>query len=521
MVQSTSIVTLYVNPATGNDAAAGTLQAPFKTLTRSLQQAQDGTTIQLAPGTYNSATGEAFPLAIPAGVTVLGNEASMGSGILIEGSGAFLSPTFAYQNVTFQLENNAQLRGVTVTNRAVRGTAVWVESTAPTIAKNTFTNCNREGVFATGNASPLILDNVFVQNSANGISIVRNTKGEVRGNVCQQTGFGMAIGDNAAPLVVDNKIFENRSGIVLSDAARPVLRQNLIEKNTSIGLVVISNALPDLGSSQDPGGNVIRDNGEFDLQNATSVKLVAVGNQLDPTRVNGLVDLVDNQLPPTPTPTPPTPTPTPTPPIPTPTPPTPTPIPTPTQFTDITGHWAEQFIQGLATKGLVSGFPNGTFRPNVFMTRAQYAALLVKAFNPAPKRAASNFSDVSADFWGAAAIAQAYRGGFLSGFPNNTFRPNQNVLRVQVIVSLVQGLGLPPGDEKILSVYDDRNSIPSYAPDLVATATQRRIVINYPSLKQLNPNRDATRAEVAAMVYQALANAGQASALTSPYIVSA
>ena len=90
-----------------------------------------------------------------------------------------------------------------------------------------------------------------------------------------------------------------------------------------------------------------------------------------------------------------------------------------------------------------------------------------------------------------------------------------------MIVSLVQGLGLPSGDEKILSVYDDRNSIPSYAPDLVAAATQRRIVINYPSLKQLNPNRDATRAEVAAMVYQALVNVGQASALTSPYIVSA
>ncbi len=90
MVQPISVVTLYVNPATGNDAAAGTLQAPFKTLTRGLQQAQAGTTIQLALGTYNSASGETFPLTISAGVTVLGNEDTIGSGILIEGSGAFL-----------------------------------------------------------------------------------------------------------------------------------------------------------------------------------------------------------------------------------------------------------------------------------------------------------------------------------------------------------------------------------------------------------------------------------------------
>jgi hypothetical protein len=92
---------------------------------------------------------------------------------------------------------------------------------------------------------------------------------------------------------------------------------------------------------------------------------------------------------------------------------------------------------------------------------------------------------------------------------------------VQVIVSLVNGLGLSAGDATVLTAYNDRSAIPDYAKDEVATATKKKIVVNYPQLKQLNPTKDATRAEVAAMVYQALLDAKQVSAINSPYIVSA
>ncbi|MGA7934708.1 MAG: DUF1565 domain-containing protein, partial [Kovacikia sp.] len=212
---STVSITLYVNPTTGNDGNNGSQAAPFKTIARALQQAKAGTTIQLAAGTYSAASGETFPLAIPSGVTVLGNEATKGNGIVVTGSGKFLSKTFANQNVTFQLDTDAQLRGVTVTNLEIRGTAVWVESTNPTIANNTFINNKREGVFATGSASPAVLDNVAIQNASNGFTIVRTAKGEWRRNVCQKTGFGFAISDSAAPLLADNRIVENRSGIVI------------------------------------------------------------------------------------------------------------------------------------------------------------------------------------------------------------------------------------------------------------------------------------------------------------------
>jgi hypothetical protein len=325
-----------------------------------------------------------------------------------------------------------------------------------------------------------------------------------------------------------------------------VLRGNLSEKNTDDGLTVISSALPDLGNANSPGGNIFRNNGKFDLQNAGSNKLVCVGNQIDPARVTGNVELVNNQSPtpaptptpipipvPTPTPAPipipvPAPTPTPTPipipvPAPTPTPapipiPVPAPTPNPSDLTDIRGHWAAAFIQELINREIVKGFSDRTFKPDATMTRAQFAAILVKAFNPTTKRTAIRFKDVAEHFWASKVIQQAYQGQFLSGFPDGKFYPNQNIQRVQVIVSLVNGLELKNSSVKTLKTYEDQAKIPDYASSKVVIATERRIIVNYPNLKQLNPTRDATRAEVAAIVYQALVDAGRVPVINSPYI---
>ena len=509
--------TLYVNPATGNDNAAGSQSAPFKTITKALQQAQSDTTIQLTAGNYNAASGEVFPLQVPSGVIILGNEGTKGSGILIEGSGQYTSPTLALQSVTMLLANDAEVRGVTVTNQARRGTAVWIESTTPTVTNCTFTKCNREGILATGTAKPTIFNNVFIDNGGNGISFTRNATGEIRGNSCKKAGYGISIDGTAAPAMIANIISENRFGVGVSVDAKPVLRNNRIENNEDYGIAVTGNGQPDLGKSQqDPGGNILRNNSKFDVFNSTKNTLFSFGNQLSAAKVSGPINIEgsiigdsggkeddgkgddgkgddgqgDGSQP-------------------------------PTNFKDIQNHWAKPFIEGLLAKGLISGFKDGTFKPDDKMTRAQYAALLVKAFNPAAKRDADKFTDVPNDFWAYNVIQQACRAGFMSGFPNKTFKPNDNVQRVQVIVSLVNGLGLSATDGNALNAYDDKSTIPDYAKDEVTTATRKQIVVNHPNLKQLNPTKEATRAEVAAMVYQALVDANQVSAVNSPYIVSA
>ncbi|OKH28929.1 DUF1565 domain-containing protein [Chroogloeocystis siderophila] len=479
---------IYVNPQTGTDSAGAgsTAAAPFKTITYALSQAQPGTAIQLAPGTYSSETGEVFPLTIKQGVTLRGDEASKGQSIVITGGGQYISPTFARQNVTVRAENNSAVSGVTITNPNTRGTALWIESANPIITNNTFIESNRDGVFVTGNANPKIEGNVFSKNGGNGISVARSAQGEIRNNTFQDTGFGLAIGGASSPLVAENQIKENQDGIYISESARPILRSNVIENNKRDGVVATINAQPDLGTAESAGNNIIRSNERYDVYNATRGNaLLAVGNTIDAKRTSGKVNLVAPQF----------------------------------AFSDVQGLWAQPYIAALASREIIAGFPDGTFKPNEPVTRAQFAAIVSKAFTPTPQREAQDFNDVSRNFWGYQAIQTAYRGGFVAGYPGGAFQPQQQIPRVQVLVSLANGLNLRADNPNVLSTYADASQIPGYATDAVAAATQRQLVVNYPTPNQLNPNRPATRAEVAAFVYQALVNSGRAQAIASPYLV--
>jgi parallel beta-helix repeat protein len=497
MVNSTFVTTIYVNPVQGNDANAGSRSSPFKSLTRALKVAKTPAVIQLAPGNYNAANGEVFPLVIPGGIKVVGNEANKGAGIVISGNGVYQSPSFAAQNVTLLLQGDASLLGVTVTNPIAKGTGVWIESATANVGNNTLINCGREGIFISGNAKPAIVDNVFRQNAASGLMMVRHSKAEVLRNVFQKNPLGIAISDSSAPLVANNTISDNRSAIALSRNARPVLRHNLITNNTQGGMLVNGDAIPDMGNNQDAAGNIFRDNGEFDVQNATSQQLVSVGNQLNPTQVKGKVDFIavledhpriisgSGSI-----------------------------------FSDLAGHWAADFVEALVSRGAISGFPDGTFAPDAPINRAQYAAIIAQTFQLPTINPGLKFTDVNPSFWAAAAINKAAAMGFISGFPDGTFRPGQNLTKVQAIVSVVNGLKLTGGNSHVLNLYRDRAQIPSYATNAVAIATQKLLIVNYPQNEQLEPMRDITRAEVAALIYQALVASSQEQAIASPYLVS-
>lgn len=497
--------TLYVNPETGQDSSdAGSSEAKaYKTITYALKQAKPGTVIQLAPGTYSQESGEVFPLAIGQGVTLRGDESTKGQGILIVGSGNFISPTFARQNIAILAQNESAIGGVTVTNPENRGTGVWIETSNAVVSNSTFTNSVREGVFVTGKANPKIENNVFIQNKGNGVSVAKSAQGEVRNNLFQNTGFGVAVSDLASPLITDNQIIQNNGGVVVNGSSKPVLRSNVIQDNRDHGLVVIQNAQPDLGTAENPGKNIIRNNGQkdikkfFDVLNATtSNTIVAVGNDIDVKRISGKVEFVAATVE------------------------APSSGGIATTFRDVpAGYWAKTYIEALAAKNIIAGFPDGSFKPNEPVTRAQFAAIISKAFAPSPKRETSSFNDVSRNFWAYQVIQSAYQGGFVSGYPDKSFKPEQQIPRVQALVSLASGLGLSADSQNVLSVYSDASQIPNYATSSVAAATTKQLVVNYPSVKQLNPNRQATRAEVAAFVYQALVSRGSLQAIPSPYLV--
>ena len=293
-----SLRTIYVNGTTGSDRGGGTPEAPLKTIAAALQQATAGTVVQLAPGTYSAASGEAFPLEIAPGVTLRGDEDRYGEGYFIVGGGNFISPTMARQSIAIIARDTSQLRGITVRNEGRRGYAVWVESAAPTIEHNTFSGSVHDGVFITGQSAPKVIDNRFYRNGANGITVLGTSTPTIADNLIQETGYGIAVSKDSRPLIVNNRISRNRSGLVITDNAQPVLRNNIISENLEDGVVAISNSQPNLGEMGDPGGNLFEGNGSFNIHNATKGNIIqAQGNQLnDSSKIKGEVAFSSSQV---------------------------------------------------------------------------------------------------------------------------------------------------------------------------------------------------------------------------------
>jgi parallel beta-helix repeat protein len=283
----------FVNPNTGNDKTGnGSISAPWRTISQALEALPSNSVIILSPGTYSTQTGEVFPLMLKPGVAIQGDINSKGRTVIITGGGEYLSRSFGGKNVAIVGANQASLSGVTVTNSNPRGYGLWIESSNILVRENTFTNNTQDGIAVAGDGTPSISKNSFVRNGANGITISGNARPEIRENIFQETGFGINIAQNAAPVVVANQIQNNRAGIVVQANATPMLRNNLLQGNREDGLVVIAQARPDLGTSYDPGKNIFRNNGRYDI-NAKSAKLVfsAAGNNLVSDRISGKVDL--------------------------------------------------------------------------------------------------------------------------------------------------------------------------------------------------------------------------------------
>ncbi|MBD2129682.1 S-layer homology domain-containing protein [Microcoleus sp. ZQ-A2] len=196
-------------------------------------------------------------------------------------------------------------------------------------------------------------------------------------------------------------------------------------------------------------------------------------------------------------------------------------------FSDVpSDYWAREFITELTKMDIIEGFPDGTFHPDGPVTRAQFAAMLRRANADFWEKPNINkivtFTDVSTSYWAANAINSVTRTGFMRGYPGGIFSPERSIPREQVFVSLANGLGYRSTQEpsSVLSIYNDASAISDYAIAPIAAATVNQLVVNYPNVARLRPDSNATRAEVAAAIYQALVREGKAPAINSPYIVT-
>ena len=294
---------VFVSPQGVDTVSAGAENQAFRTLTAAIAaNPQAGTIFQLGAGTYSATTGERFPIRLPQGAILRGNPSANGSNVVINGGGRFVSSTFASQNIAIVAANNTRIEGITVTNNNPRGYGLWLESSRNVfIANNNFVRNTHDGIFLTGSANAYINNNLFTNNTGSGISALGTSTGEIRENKFENTGFGLSIGQQSQVVLVNNNIARNVDGIVISNTAQPTLRGNAIADNQRSGLVVLSSAngspRPDLGTTISQGNNTFRNNREYDINNATTIPLVAVGNQINRSRVKGLLDLTASRSP--------------------------------------------------------------------------------------------------------------------------------------------------------------------------------------------------------------------------------
>lgn len=166
---------------------------------------------------------------------------------------------------------------------------------------------------------------------------------------------------------------------------------------------------------------------------------------------------------------------------------------------DIGGHWAEKCIKELVAREAIGGYPDGTFKPDNNITRSEFASIIVKAFR-LETQSGKAFDDTK-DHWARDSIATAAYYGIASGYDANMFGPDDYITREQMAAMIVNAAKITP--VKAPLSFTDSGSIALWADEAVAAAVKSGIINGYPD-NTMRPQSNATRAEAVTVIVNAL-----------------
>ncbi|GAA3413312.1 fibronectin type III domain-containing protein [Paenibacillus hodogayensis] len=183
----------------------------------------------------------------------------------------------------------------------------------------------------------------------------------------------------------------------------------------------------------------------------------------------------------------------------------------PVTFRDTAGHWAEEVIQDMGSRMVVGGTGDSRFDPDRNMTRAEFAAIVVRALGLAPETNSRTFADIGPAVWYRGYVAAAYAHGIVTGYDDNRYGPDETITREQAVTMLSRAMmltGLKTGVAansagSLLAGYEDGGSVSDYAKLPMALVVQAGIVSGR-SETLLAPQASVTRAEVAVIVCRLL-----------------
>lgn len=177
-----------------------------------------------------------------------------------------------------------------------------------------------------------------------------------------------------------------------------------------------------------------------------------------------------------------------------------------TSFTDIKGHWAEKEIKKLEDDGIVKGKTGKEFMPDDTITRAEFAALIVRSLDLNPIIYKGSFSDITGNEWFAKEIQAVADSGIMKGDTDGNFRPNDLITRQEMAKTLVNAYRLKTGtiDIPVVEImFTDQEKIDSWALESVQQATAMGLLKGMDN-GSFAPLNSATRAQSATVIYRLL-----------------
>ncbi|GGG06952.1 S-layer homology domain-containing protein [Paenibacillus aceti] len=179
-------------------------------------------------------------------------------------------------------------------------------------------------------------------------------------------------------------------------------------------------------------------------------------------------------------------------------------------FTDLPQtNWAYKYIAEMVNRKVISGYPDGKFRPNNTITRAEFAKIMIAASGIGVKKVNySSFADVPVTNWASPFVeaVKDYMTGYRTANGQYVFNPNQPALREDITVALVKLKGYDatrlPDHSTLEAMFKDYEGISESAKDYVAIAIENGLVSGYQD-ETFRPQATVTRAEAAVLLWRA------------------
>ena len=183
----------------------------------------------------------------------------------------------------------------------------------------------------------------------------------------------------------------------------------------------------------------------------------------------------------------------------------------PLAFSDVATHWAKDAVNDMGSRMVIEGTGDGQFSPDREITRAEFAATVVRGLGLKMESGATAFSDVKATDWYSSAVNTAHAYGLIDGYNDGTFRPDDKITREQAMVIVAKAMMLTglrdklstQTSEEALRPFVDAEAVESWAKKGVAETVQSGIVFGR-SATVLAPKDYMTRAEVATLIKRLL-----------------